>query len=433
MKKIGDFSGKVWHRHFTEDSFFNLDRDTKSVRVITYSPINSFFSTYKFILDKLTSKPEFVTIVFGISDLNTEGAINKIRDQIEKIKIHANNQRFRLDVYLHTRCHVKMFSADDVIYIGSQNIATTSLPLSELKSRNYNKLFSYHELMVELSDKNQEMSTEILNNVIDDKCNCYKAIFNGKEVNIDFERLCYWNDYRSILTHVNSIESIKEKVDYFSCEIDEYDFISEIDISVSSEILDDIIDIYQSRESNELVSKVVDFICYLQDFDAYNLIYGKMTDLISEVEESMSFSQIKENLDDILDLEFKDLPKDVLLDIANKIISIIEDNYSSSKEEIVEHNQHDIVNEISANIGNYELWQYSDNDGNISEDAIIEAIYNKDISLESQVFAMRKEIGNIAFSILEVAMEELITEYQDRLDISLGFLSEKINKESAIF
>ena len=158
-----------------------------------------------------------------------------------------------------------------------------------------------------------------------------------------------------------------------------------------------------------------------------------MTDLISEVEESMSFSQIKENLDDILDFEFKDLPKDVLLDIANKIISIIEDNYSSSKEEIVEHNQHDILNEISANIGNYELWQYSDNDGNISEDAIIEAIYNKDISLESQVFAMRKEIGNIAFSILEVAMEELITEYQDRLDISLVFLAEKINKESAIF
>ncbi len=440
MIEIGNLSGKLWHRHFAEDSFPNLKSNINNISVITYSSTCYLCSAYEFILNKISSESKFLTIVFGVSDWDLKNSIDKIIEEINKIHTDSKKYGFNLDVYLHTRCHVKMLSTDDTIYLGSQNIAGTSMPLSELKKKNYKKLLSSHELIIEFHDENQIIAKKILENVIDDKYNCYKVISGGNIVNIDFEKLCYWNDYKSILSHIGLVSQLKKHINDIDVDLDADSLTSEIDESFCSEVMNEIALIYKlkksihdRRDSSRVINKIVEFVSWLQNFEFTSATEDKLRAIHLDITELDLLTEMSHEEYDSFSFDLKDLSHDVLLDMSEEVITLIEFSDATTKDDFVGANESDVVSGISSNIGDYELHKYQDNDGNISDESILEAIYNKDISTNEQICAISDKVENLAYGILNIAVKKTIVHYECYLKGLLGVIRSKLEDESAVF
>lgn len=193
MENLGFVNGELIHRYFGEDSFKDL-REKKSfsdVVVITYVDVKAAKSNLEYILKQFDGKTGDLTILLGVSWFKKKDnksntykiepySISKYTKLIEYISTLAISKEYefsKLNVHFNTRCHIKALYADEITYIGSQNVASTSEPFSE--NKHFENLFNNHELLVRLDDPSGQKAKALLTEILKDDIHSNTVISDG--------------------------------------------------------------------------------------------------------------------------------------------------------------------------------------------------------------------------------------------------------------
>ncbi|QET79680.1 hypothetical protein [Aeromonas veronii] len=405
MKHLGKIPVDLFYRHFSQDSlkYIKEVKSIKSLKIITYVPISSFKSTFKFIDENFISKSDEVTIIFGLTGLNYDLSQEQLLEEITSIGKHSNK---KLNIYVHTRCHIKMLLADDNLLLGTQNISSTSCSFSELSRLNYNNVFSNHELIMMIYDKEQKISNSIIDELIKDSLSCFNIIRNGIQSPFDYNEILKGYDYKTILEHMNIIYIAADEIYRLNNKIDTSRW--ELELEDCVKIVELCKEIHDEHDKEYYVEKLSELLLLLTGEDSY-----LREELNSNFDFVKSLEKIKLLSDnDILnvliniftEIKITDIDDEYFYGMLTKIKDIIFHASVFDKELLVEHMSHEVINQIEGSLGDYDLSKYIDNDANISRNSIQEAIYNNEISLDRLVYTLAEHIKKTSIDIIEIIL-----------------------------
>ncbi|RZG04025.1 hypothetical protein EXT48_13920 [Pseudoalteromonas sp. CO348] len=434
MKYLANVEAKVFHRHFSEDSFDEIKKlnNIKSLKVATYGPAKSLFSTVRFIVEDLASENTEVEILYGISNFNHKNTENEVKACLKRL---AKSEFNNVKLFLHSRSHVKAISADSDLYLGSQNVATTSKPMHELSGEGYKTLFSSHEVIIKISDNNNELIRGILKNLTDDNFCC--TLFESKQCidDIDFKILRYWYDYNEILDYLSFFEGIVKQYEefIFTSEIS-----SEIEVERLHEILNLLADIFHSNSSDKTLILLNDLIenTYAESFLDESTL-DKISNLEGIIEEIIELNEASPNQIRSANLEkAKELiqPSDVFMinedeleDVIYKIKNTIDYGYATDKESFLEFWEHEIVDHINSNPGDFDLSDYpigEDSRTHVKDISI--AVSREFISLDQQVYFLSPQIKELTVQVLDKVIPILVEIHETRVSEAYDILESAI-------
>lgn len=428
MDKLGEINGELLHRHYSEDTFQEFKQLDKisSLTVITYVSIGSLKSTLKYIYDNFISKSKNTILIFGITGLSNAESEQQFNDFTKQVNELSNDS---IVIYLHSRCHIKALCADNLMYLGTQNVSSTAnLFVNNANLANqkqWGAVFNYHELIIRVNKSVSELSTNIVNTLIDDTVCCYKFYDKGLHP-VDFISIREQYNHNRIIESCEAIQPyILELLDnsqsLFDIEIsyDEPDFTPEnAEISLQSISL-----IYDHSNLNSAKSDIEGLLeltigdgslsCLSYDeSDLEKLISD--TEWLIEISESgglpeLLSSTMLEDLEPLLEQLRKikmpclfELADDIKEDLFSELRAMISNAFATDVDSFIENNMHDICNHIEGSPGDYLDITYEDNDGNLLDDAAITAIYNGDISTEALIFAAKGKLGSLITAIADL-------------------------------
>jgi len=422
MKAIGDIEGKLFHRHFSEDTFDEFKKLTKILKLdlVTYVSVNSLLSTFKFISEEFIKKSDEVCVIIGIKGINAEDAEDKL---IALKNFISNENKHNLIVYIHSRCHVKAFSADDVLYLGTQNVSKTSNSLKEQLERRYTEIYNDHELVIRVNDTNKETTDKIKKQLIEDRYSCHKLYADGvlnNELSIEYIRK--WYDYRTIKTHIDYLASLPDGLSKHNIEVVKPAF--ELDAKYCTDVSEIIVKIYESNSDsnsriqlNYFLSKVtgenrfiaVDLPCAT----SFREVLEELENLDSPISSCDEIGDIEELLKEE---SISDIGSEESVEMFEEIRLLIIDSGAHDIDNLLEHRADEIINKIEGAPGDYNLWDYQDNDGGISADAIERAIIDKKISKNQQLHALHEYLEELVLGIVDITYQYLTPIVEERLE-----------------
>lgn len=453
MDIIGEIKGNLYLRHYSQDTFkeFKELKNIDSLEIITYLSVSSLRSTLNFIMENFASKSQKVTIIFGISGLEYEGSEEKFNEFVDDLK-KLNNPS--LQIYLHSRCHIKAIRADELLYLGTQNVSSTSNMFIEnvkkaknSKKGSWDSVFNYHELVFRVdSASSREYSSKLIDLLLEDKISSHK-IYNGALNSIDFALIKKQFDYNEIIEAHKAIRPyLKELLDTsaslfnLNLNYEEPDFTPEnsadslgLLISISNETdldsaKDDIEDILELTFGGDDLSQLK-----YDETDLFELHDG--IDFLSQVCDSGglpealsnsitgSLEEIQTRIDDLESPSIFSLCQEDKNELFRKIINEIHAAGATDIESFVERNMHDISDYLTGSPGEYFDSLYTDEDGNLIDDAVEIAIRNKDLSKSTLIYAARDKLGdlmrviaNLMYSCIKDEMDTQIAEIESIIE-----------------
>lgn len=444
MKHLGKISVDLFYRHFSQDSLNSIKEITKinSLKVITYTPISAFKSTFKFINDNFVTKSNEATIIFGLTGLNSDVSPERLQNEIIDI---CNSSNKNLNIYVHTRCHIKMLSADEELLLGTQNISSTSSSFYELSKLNYNKIFSNHELIIKIHDKENSISDSIIDEALKDNYSCFNIIKDGISKPLNYKKILYLYDYKTILEHMDIIILAADEISHLNSKIDTSKWYLEIEDCV--EIVDLCQEIHNGHSKEHYILTLSKFLTLVVGEDTYlrdelnispsifNLMESlEKIPLLSGRDASINNHDISSILANIFtEITISDINDECFHNMLNKIKDIIFYASLFDKEHLIEHMNYEVISQIEGSLGNYDLSKYVDNDANISRESIQEAIYNNDISLERQIYTLSEHVKQTSIDISEVILDEFKSITKNRINKAKEILELKLNNEYSYF
>lgn len=423
MKFLKKTEAHIYHRHFSEDSFYEIKQleTVATLKIATYGPSGSLFSTIKFIIDELASKKTDIEIVYGIADFGKPEAKEKIKTNLDKLlKDKIENIR----IFLHSRSHVKAIYADGSLYLGSQNVASTSKSLSELTKRSFDELFSRHEIILKVNDPEGALSNQILTDLQRDRF-CCLPLDNSLELNEnDFHTLEYWHDHTELIEHV---KLIKNTIESYSDLTPSYDFSNELEIGELNEIIESLGEIFHegsSDKSKEIINRLIKIVygdSLLEASSEKKLCeFSEVLDLVSEIAESKPTQFDLDELEIVKDLiepvDVFSLNDDDFEDIISDISNVISNAFATNKKSFLEKWEHEIVDYIASNPGDFDLSDYPiGDDSRVSDKDISNAISREFISLDTQINFLTPQINELASDTLGRIVSALHALYESKL------------------
>lgn len=434
MKHLANVQAQIFHRHFSEDSFDEIKRmkNIKMLKVVTYGAANSLYSTIKFIFEELASKGTEIEILYGVANFDSDQTENQIRNNLRWI----SQSKFKdIRLHLHSRSHIKAVSADGKLFLGSQNIATTSKNLLDISSLEPDELYSNHEIIIKMEDNDNYMMSSIFDNLTDDKF-CY-VFFDGNSCVDDIElgNLRYWYDYNEILNYIKDFNDVIGQYDSF---IHTTGVSSEIEVEELHSILEVLENIFEASSTNSFIKLVNDLIdiryseSYLDDSTLDKLSSLKeIVDDIIELNENSPAKFKSDSLDKIEELiqppDLNSIDEDELDDIIDKVRSAISYGFATDKKSFLEHWEFEIVDYINSNPGDFDLYDLPVNESSRpDEEDIAVAVSREFISLDQQVSFLGPQIGMLAREVLEHVISKLVMIHEERVSEAYDILESSI-------
>ncbi|WP_279488356.1 hypothetical protein [Aeromonas veronii] len=445
MKHLGRISADLFHRHFAQDAFERQKgmASIKSLKIVTYVPISALISTFKFIHENFIIKSDEAIIIFGVTGLNSKDSQEALCKECNEIsKLSTKN----LNVYIHTRCHIKMLLADNELFLGTQNISSTSCSFSEISHLGYNNIFSNHELIMKIHDEGQHISNSIINEIMKDELSCFNIIKNGLKTPLDYKIIFELYDSKTIKEYFKIIRLAADEIYNLKNTIDTSKWELEIEDCVEIvELCEEIHNIHTNDCSS--IRKLSDFLLLVTGEDRYlrkELSLSSSSFNIVELLEKISFlsdinssthkNEMLNALTNVLtsvlsEIKVSDIDGNAFHVMLTKIKDVIFYAGLYDKRHLVEYMSHEVISQIESNIGDYELSRYIDNDANISHDSIQEAIYNDEIPLECQIYTLAEHVKKTSLEITEIILDVFKSITKDRIDNAQQILTIKMNNE----
>ncbi|MBU2023891.1 MAG: hypothetical protein KJ609_05255 [Gammaproteobacteria bacterium] len=431
MNHLGNVSVDIYHRHFSEDSLESMKKidQINSLKIITYVSINSLKSTFSFINENFISKSGEAIIIFGLTGWNSKGSLEELKGIIKNIDGCSNKN---INVYIHTRCHIKMLSADENLLLGTQNISQTSCSFSELSELRFDYVFSSHELIMKVNDTGQKISNSIIDEITRDQYSCFNIIKDGVEVLVNWNDVFYWYDYKAIKEHVKAISIAADKVyNLDGIDISEW----EVDVGDCVEIAQLFQEIYESSTEENAIEKISDFLllvtgndsCLIDEISIFNVVDEILKSLEKVTLLNDGVQSYIEVLEIFTDISISDIDKSDFSFFLERVKEVIFNAEAFDKKNLVEFMDFEVVSQIESSLGDYDLSKYLDNDANISSESIQLAIYNDDISLDQRICTLSEHLKETSLKVIEVILEEFklinntrIVKAKEMLDLKIG-------------
>ncbi|SNB59172.1 hypothetical protein SAMN04487880_3450 [Marinobacter sp. es.042] len=423
MKRLSSIKGDLFHRHFGEDTFteFKSISEISELYIVTYSSIRALESTISFIFRNFVEKSNKATIVVGIKGINHDNATKKFEKAIKFIESlsHPN-----LTIYLHTRCHIKLISADNLLYLGTQNVSGTSNSFLENSEKNFTEVFNDHEIIVRIDENGRSTADKIVDELKSDTHSCFCILRNTEiadtslaEIRHSYSHEIINRHFESIKTHASNFTEIERQIDTDFYDPDEehpqdiINLLSSINLSVSR------------KQHNKHLRELLQLAISEEDLDYLfsdykNSIYSAIDDMRDDaipISKSVNYQKA------ILCLEEADIEKiDFGASYFNELIdSIKEEIHFAGVTDIptyLEHMRHHIVSQLNSNQGQYDLHKVIDDEGFASFESIEAGILDNEISRADQLDTLRTELSSFVNNIAKMIISALIEFIKIKLD-----------------
>ncbi|TWD51961.1 hypothetical protein [Pseudomonas sp. SJZ131] len=162
MKQLAHVQSTVYYRHFSNDAFKKSKQyqQLKNTHIVTYCKSSGLIGTFNFLSKFFIDKSDSAKVIIGISDIDSDKLADSLRSVMKKITKNC-------DIYIHSACHVKMLSHDDMTILGSQNLSYTSQ--SYTANLNYKTAhYRLNEALVECVDEHQECAKMLMVELLSD-------------------------------------------------------------------------------------------------------------------------------------------------------------------------------------------------------------------------------------------------------------------------
>jgi len=434
MKTLSTIKGDLLHRHFGEDTFaeFKSISTISDLYIVTYSSMRTLRSTISFIFENFAEKSAKATIVIGIKGINDDAAIIFKR----AINFLGSLNHSHLTIYLHTRCHIKLIAADNLLYLGTQNISGTSNSFIENSEKNFKEVFNDHEIIIRIDEDGRSTAGKIIGELTSDTHSCFRVLRRGDIATISLEKIrnSYMQEtikrhFESIKIHASNFIEIERHIDSDYYDFDEehskdiIKLLSSISLSVSRDQHDK-----KLRELLKLAISEEDLNYLFYDYK--DSIYSAIRDMQKDevpITQSINYQEaiscLKET--DIDRLDFG-------LPYFNELITSIKDEIhfagATDIPTYLEHMRHHVVSQLNSNQGQYDLNRVIDDEGFASFESIEAGICNNEISQSDQLDTLRKElsffVNNIAKQIVSALIEFIKLKLDEAYNAILACIDE---------
>tara|TARA_R110001599_G_scaffold343413_1_gene565985 strand:- start:183 stop:1643 length:1461 start_codon:yes stop_codon:yes gene_type:complete len=458
MKSLGNIEGELLHRHFNDDTFeeFKLINQIQNLVVITYHPLNSLINLMAFLKKNFMNKSQNITLIFGLSNIPKAEATSdydvttklKCEKAFDNFLIYLANLNLakhqNLKIYLHTRCHIKALCADDMLYLGTQNVADTSNSFME-NSRNYSyapQIFNNHELILRIKKSAIVTITKIGEQLLKDEFSNLLIYSNGKvnpklnfnDIISSYDKQIILEELKTIKTEIIQLKALSNEIIYSSSILEKV----EIETQQGNYALELIIQIYEGSSLDYIESVIEDLlrtttgecnfqfceqISFRQIVDKLNLL----SSLDTEVHVCCEFmDEISSNIDDVLECieepQIDNLSEEVKEDITEQIKKIIEDSNAYNFKAFFDHHRDTLENYLLLSPGESSNEYYVDDDEEeknctLSIIPIHEMTTNKKLDvLTNELNYLAKEILSVIYNSLEPQADEIINRVKNEIE-----------------
>ena len=359
-----------------------------------------------------------------------------------------------INIYIHSRCHIKAVYADNETYFGSQNFAKTARSFNE--NKNYSNLLNYHELVIKVEDNNGEQVKSLLDEIINDKLNCELILSSEKiEFTGSLQELDARRTVEAIKNEMKRLSDLKSQFNDISSIINEFE-LAEIEFV---EILNfdqySLISLFEKVSNSNSYKEAISplekiFAIYTGEYsfqspldtDEKCIVIKDSLDDFSSILEGLA-DQINSNLFDLitnkLQIVIDDFNEFELPEISN--VSVFDECYEPIIEVLSNSDVYDLshfndtyldeMNNAAQGSPGDVSFEFLDNDGNLTSFLSVE---NLPSSATDEVhYEVSSEVGGRVIELLYNIIQEYFSDWHENIIDNLQQIEVYLNEIQCSF